>query len=117
MDNTIVTIDKIIEWLTQQVEQKLPIDTHTWIEAAQKMNVLLQNEQERLFEMEQQVSLLRKTLLDDGKTVAYAKTMVESTDDMRSMKVQKAKIDRCLEMIRIAKLQARMAKEMMGSQM
>lgn len=107
----LVTIDKIIDWLTEQVEQKLPIDPHLWLEASQKMNVLLQGEQENLFTIEQEVSLLRKTLLEEGKTVAYAKVMVESTNEFKQMKIQKAKIDRCLEMIRIAKLQARLSNE------
>ena len=107
----LVTIDKIIDWLIEQVEKKLPIDTHLWLEASQKMNVLLQGEQEKLFLIEQEVSLLRKTLLEGGKTVAYAKVMVESTNEFKQMKIQKAKIDRCLEMIRIAKLQARLSYE------
>ncbi len=114
MDN-LVTVDKIIEWFTTQVEQKLPIDTHTWLEGAQKINVLLQGEQEYLFELEQRVAILRKMLLDDGKTVAYAKTMVEATQEIRDMKNQKAKIDRSLEMIRISKLQARMAHDNFNS--
>lgn len=107
----LVTIDKIIDWLIEQVEKKLPIDPHLWLEASQKMNVLLQGEQEKLFLIEQEVSLLRKTLLEGGKTVAYSKVMVESTNEFKQMKIQKAKIDRCLEMIRIAKLQARLSYE------
>lgn len=117
MDSNLVTIDKIIEWLTEQVEKKLPIDPHTWLEAAQQMNVLLQGEQEKFFDLEQVVALLRKTLLDDGKSVAYAKTMIDSTEEMKAMKIQKAKIDRCIEMIRIAKLQARTAGDLMKSGM
>lgn len=109
----LVTIDKIILWLTEQVEKKNPIDTHTWLEAAQKMNVLLQGEQETLFALEQDVSRLKKALLEDGKTVAYSKVMVESTDEHRHMKVQKAKIERCIEMIRLSKLQARMSDDVL----
>ncbi len=107
----LVTIDKIIDWLTDQVEKKQPIDSHTWLEASQKMNVLLQEEQEKLFGLEQEVSLLRKVLLEEGKTVSYAKVMIESTNEFKQMKIQKAKIDRCLEMVRIAKLQARLSQE------
>lgn len=114
MEN-LVTVDKIVGWLTEQVEQKIPVDTHTWLEAAQKLNVLLQGEQEVLFKKEQEVSLLKKTFLEDGKTVAHAKVMIESTDTFREMKVQKAKIERCLETIRISKLQARIAKDILNS--
>ena len=114
MDN-LVTIDKIVEWLTKQVEDKMPIDTHEWLEAAQKMNVLLQGEQEKLFSLEQEVALLRKGLIEADKTVAYSKVMVEATDEYKAMKTQKAKIERCLEMIRIAKLQARISKDILNS--
>jgi plasmid replication initiation protein len=113
MDNTLSTIDSITQWLTDQVEQKQPISPDVWLEASARINVLLQGEQEKLFTMEQQVAIIRGVLLDSDKSVAYAKSKVEESDVYKQARIQKSKIERALELIRIAKLQSRMASEVM----
>ncbi len=112
MEN-LVTTDTIISYLRGQIESKLPIDPHLWMDGAMKLNVLLQGEQEKLFELEQKVAELKKILLEDDKTVAYAKTMVEASNECKEMKKQKAKIDRVIEFIRLAKQHSRTASELM----
>ncbi len=107
----LVTISAIIEWMTKQVEERQPIDPNTWMDASLKMNVLLQSEQERLFTLEQEVAILKKTLLEDGKSVAYARVMIEATDEYKNCKIQKAKIERCVEFIRLSKLHSRMSND------
>ncbi len=110
----LVTIDKITEWLTEQVQNKFPIDAHTWIDCAQKMNVLLQGEQEKLFALEQEVALSKKILFEDPTmTAAKAKIYIEATEEYKNARSQKAKIERCIEGIRIAKLQSRTASDLM----
>lgn len=111
------TADSIMSWFTEQVENKLPIDPHLWLEGSMKLSVLLQSEQEKLFAMEQGVAQLRKILLEDGKTVAYAKTMIEASDEYREARKQKAKIDRGTEFIRLAKLYSRTASDLMKNGM
>lgn len=111
----LVTIDVIINWLTKQVEEKQPIDAHLWIEIGFKINALLQNESEKLFILEQNVAHMRKMLIEDGKTVAYAKVMIEATDEYRQMKLQKAKIDRALEHVRLSKINARLSQDILRS--
>ena len=112
-----VSANTIMDWMAQQVAEKNPIDPHLWLEAALKLNVLTQAEQELRFDMEQTVALHRKVLLDDGKTVAYAKTMIEATDDYKKMRIQKAKIDRILQFIMLSKQHSRTASDLMRSQM
>lgn len=110
---TLVTVDSIIAWFTEQVEQKNPIDPSTWVDGAQKLNVLIQGEQEKLFDMEQDVAKLRNLLLDSDESVAHAKSRIEATEEYKNARKQKAKVDRVIEMIRIAKLQSRTASEML----
>ncbi len=111
MEN-LISADSIMDWFTEQVSQKNPIDPHLWLEGAMKLSVLLQGEQEKLFEMEQEVARLRKVLIEDGKTVAYAKVMIEASDEFRRTRVQKAKIDRGTEFIRLAKIYSRTASDL-----
>lgn len=112
-DEKLVTIDLIRGWLIEQVQRKNPIGPDVWVGAAQKMVVLLQTEQEKLFELEQQVALIKGVFLNEGKSVAYAKSKVEESDVYKQARMQKAKIENCLEMIRVAKLQARMSMDVM----
>lgn len=113
---TIVTTESIMGWFTEQIENKLPIDPHMWLEGAQKVNVLLQSEQELLYDMEQEVAQLRKVLLESDKTVSYAKMMIEATPEYKLCKVQKAKIERCLEFVRLAKIYSRTSQDIYKSQ-
>lgn len=111
------TTDSIIAHFNALVESKQPIDPNSWLEAGMYLNVLIQSEQELLFDLEQEVARLRKALLDDGKTVAYAKTMIEATDEFKNARKQKAKIDRVIEFIRLSKQHSRLASDLMRSQL
>jgi len=80
----------------------------TWLDAAQKLTMLLGDEHDKLFELQQIVANLKVGCLEEGTSSVEAKTRVEATDAFRSMQKQKAKIGRIEEMVRIAKIQARM---------
>jgi len=116
MDDTLVTTELIIEWLTKQVEQKIPIDPSTWLDSCQKLNVLLQGEQETLFDLEQEVAVARNILLESDMPYNKAKSKLEESEVYKKARKQKAKIERVLSMISIAKLQSRMASEIMRGQ-
>lgn len=113
----LVTTDTIIGWLNEQVTNKYPISPTTFLDAAVKLNLLLADEQEELFNLQQKVAQLKIDYLqdDDKRNVSKAKMMVEASDDFRLMKNQQAKIDRIIEFIRLAKVQSKIsAEEMRG---
>lgn len=103
-----VTTTTIIETLKGWVETKQIIDSHTWVDAAQKLNVLIGDEHDKLFDLQQKINVERVIWLRRGETSAFAKTMVEAMDLFKDMQKQKAYIGQIEEMIRIAKLQARL---------
>ncbi len=105
-----VTTDTIISYLQDCVEQKIQLAPSTWLDAAQKLNVLLGDEQDLLFDLQQKVAQLKIDYLqdDEKRNVSRAKMYVEATEDYRKAKQQAAKIERIEEFIRIAKIQARM---------
>ena len=109
----LVTVDTITKWLVEQVQTKNPVSPEDWLDAAQKIIVLLQGEQEKLFEMEQKVAEIRNVIIVQGKSVASAKSAVEASNEYKTARIQKAKIEGALELVRIAKLQSRMASEIM----
>lgn len=104
-----VNVETIINWLQTQIESKLSVSPHVWLDAASKLNVLLGGEHDKFFELSQQVANLKKLRIEDGDSVAKAKIYVEATNDYKEMCKQKAKIDRVVETIRLAKQMSRMA--------
>jgi hypothetical protein len=109
----LTTVDSIIEWFSDLVSKKIPIDPETWLEGAARLNVLLQGEQEKQFDMEQEVAKLRNVLLDSGESVAKARSKIEATEEYKTARKQKARVDRVNEQIRIAKIQGRMASDVL----
>lgn len=110
MANLLVTVDTIIDFLKEQVEQKLPLSPSVWLDAAMKLNVLLADEHDILFDLQQKVANKRVDVLqeDEKGNVSRAKMYVEASDEYRDMNKQKAKIERIEEFIRLSKVQARM---------
>lgn len=109
------TFDSVISALNNMVSQKQVIDPSQWVEAGQYLNLFLESEQTKLFELQQKVAQMRCDLLEVGKSVAEAKTRIEASQEYLDMQKQKAKIDRAIEMIRITKLQARMTSDILRS--
>ena len=103
----LVTVDLILTWMKEQVENKNPIAPSTWVDAAQKLNMLISDETDKLFALSQQVAQERYTRIKNGDSVASAKAYVETLDMYREMKRQEAKIEQVQEAIRLGKIQAR----------
>lgn len=103
-----VTSDTIVDYFRHAVEEKLPISPHAWVDGAQKLNVLLGDETDKLFDLQQQVAQERLKHIEAGDSVAKANVKVETTDIFKQMQKKKARVEQIEEMIRIAKLQARL---------
>ncbi len=106
----LVSIQTITEYLENAVKTKTPLAPSVWIDAAQKMNVLLGDEHDRLYELQQKVAQAKLNFLecDPKHNVSAARLRVETTDDYKEMRKQEAKIKRIEEAIRIAKLQGKL---------
>ncbi len=104
-----ISCDTIISWLHDQMEQKLPISPTVFLESAEKLNILVSDESDKLFELAQKVAQMKVEYLTQDMSVAEAKTRVEASDEYREMCRQKAKIGRIEEHIRLAKIQSRSA--------
>lgn len=104
-----VNCDTIIDWIKSQVESKNPIDPNLWMDACSKLIVLVGDETDKLFDLQQEVSHLKTIRIENKESVSQAKVYVEATDAFKNMQKQKAKIERIFEMIRISKIRARLA--------
>ena len=111
-----VTVDVILETLQEWVEGKHPIGASVWLDACAKLVVLLGDDQNDLFLMEQKIAQKKLELIEKGASVAKAKVVIEGLDEYVEARKIEAKIDRVVELIRISKLQARMSDDNLHSQ-
>lgn len=108
MTEPLVTVDTIIDWLKSSVEKKQVIDAHTWVKAAQQLTVLLSDEHDLLFDLEEGLAKKRLEIIESGSPVSKAKAVIEADPMYTKRQKQKARIGRIEEMIRVAKIQARL---------
>ena len=107
------TIDSILETFEKWSKEKGTIDVNLWLQGCAKMTVLLEDEQVRLFLIEQKLAQKKLELIESGSSVAKAKIQIETMDEFVEMRKIVAKIERVTELIRISKLQARMSDDNM----
>jgi hypothetical protein len=107
------TVQSIIDALADMAARKLPIDPNMQIEAAAKINVLLQGELEKLAEMESVLAKMRAHYLEEGKSVSHAKAMVEASDEFLAYRKQDALVKTAQEQIRTSKKHAGLLSDMM----
>lgn len=113
-ENTVRSvIDKLAEWAAEGKT----IGPELWMNAASKLNVLLQGEQEQLIDRKLVVGKLRASYMEAGDTAAKAKAKIEAMDEWAELQKQAALIDRALETILLAKKNATLASEMMRHQL
>lgn len=115
MDESLRTCDSILAWLKNQQENKRPISPHLWMEAAQALNVLISDENDKLIDLE---SKLAEAWVSERKSHGSAvdtKRDVEALPLYKESRRQRAKIEQIKEAIRLAKLSARIKSDELRS--
>lgn len=100
------TAQSVMDALEGMAARKETIGPELWMQAASKLNVLLQVEQDKLIELRSLLSKVKASHIEQGKSVAYANTIMEAMDEWVVYEKQKALIERAIETIRLAKKNA-----------
>ncbi len=108
---TEVTTDLILDTLEKWVEEKQAVSPHTWVDACLKLQVLMDREHDKFYYLFQKVAQIKESYMKEGDTHARARVKVEGSDTYREMKMQEAKIKKIEEMVRLAKIKARLTDE------
>jgi hypothetical protein len=111
------TVKTIMDKLAELAAEKRTIGPQTWMDAASKLNVLLQSEVEDVIDRKLTIAKLRAAYMADGKTAAYARAQVEAMPEWAELQKQQALVDRAKEMILLAKKNATLASELMRHQL
>jgi len=113
--NDLRTCDTILAWLKEQTEHKRPISPHTWMEAAQALNTLSSDENDKLIDIESALANMRTGYIESGKSAVAARMLVESSELYKSARKQRGKMEQIKEAVRLAKLSARIKSDEMRS--
>lgn len=97
------TAKSIVQVLTDMAEKRGDIDAHLWLQAAMKLRVLLQGEQEKLVDLERDVQILKADYLNAGDSAVSAKIKTETSDLFVTMKKQEVFIKTALDLVLLAK--------------
>ncbi len=102
--------DVILEWIKDKVEnRKADFDSEFWMDVSMKLIILLPDEIAKLYDLQKIVAQKRLDIYDkqEKKNVSEAKMRIEAMDEYRDMRIQEAKLKQVEEIVRIAKIQAR----------
>jgi hypothetical protein len=110
-----VTVSTILDYLARAIEEKLPIAPTVWVDAANKLCVLLGDEHDKLCEMEQKVAELKLKYLeaDPKHNVSAARSRIQATEPFKELRKQELLCKRTEEFIRLSKLRSRLLAEEM----
>lgn len=97
------TIDSIMAYFENAVEQRLPLSPSLWLDGAIKINVLKGEEYDKLYEMEQECSKMESLYLEANMTSVASKTKVKATEQWLKWKKQHARVEQLEDFILLSK--------------
>jgi len=95
-----VTIDSILEWFKEQIEQKNPISQEQWLDAAAKLTILAEEIDDQLSTMEAIMADAERAYIEGGEPAAKAKILKTENIDYKEylkLKAKRKRIDRHIE--------------------
>jgi hypothetical protein len=109
MNDDLRTVDSILEAIEGATSRKEVWPPGQWVEAAWSLQALIGDEHDKLIELEQKVAQITAMYIAGGDSVAFAKVSIVKHPEYTALKKQSAKIKQVEELVRIAKLRARLA--------
>ncbi len=103
MNKELVTIDTILKWFKDSVEQRLPIRPMEWLDGSAKLVILSQDLDEEIASLECDIADKMAELINGGNSVSQAKSIANSGEIFRELKKKKAIQERITKHIQIAK--------------
>jgi len=97
------TSQSIVEQLQEMAQQPGMIDANTWLTGAMKLRVLIQNEQEKLVDLEREVQRMKAGFLNDGDSATAAKIKTETSDLFVETRKLEVFIKTALDVVLLAK--------------
>ena len=97
------SIDLILDGAKKAVEENIPTSPAQWLDAAQRLNALIQNLDEELVNAEITYRRIRSYFIEEGKSASESETRAKSSEEYGQYLKLKAKKDQVEGFIQIAK--------------
>lgn len=101
------TADGIMAEIENDVLTEANLAPSKWIDKVMRLTAVMGDKSKDLFITQQKLAKMQADLIESGKSVAFSEVATRGTDLWVHMKVQEAGINRIEEMVRLAKLRAR----------
>ncbi len=105
------TFETVMADLNSLVTSRQSVSPEHWLSAAQFLNLFVEDIQGRQFDLEQKIAIKKMEAIENGDTVSKANVRIQTLPEFTEARKLKAKIERAIELCRIAKLQARMSQD------
>jgi len=102
-----IDIDTILSEFKMRVMKDEPIGADEWINGAARVNALKGTLDNSVIAAEMNYNRIKSGIVMGGKSNAQADTLAKSSDEYQHFKELKAKQDRVIEFIRIAKARSK----------
>ena len=99
----IQTVETIIEEMQGRVRNNEPISPASWLEAAQRVNLLRSEIDNKIAHYEAEMNEIKSVYLKQDMSSAKAKILAQSEIDYEDYLKTKSNLDRIVEWVRIAK--------------
>ena len=105
MNEELVNIDTVLDFLKHKVETREALNTEIWLDIANKMNILLIDEEAKLIELEGKYNEKVMSAYEsmDKKNMTAAVRMAKLSPEYTAYQLQESKLKRAEECIRINK--------------
>ena len=107
------SINQLLNWYKERIENNELIPPALWIDSAMKMNVLISEIDLEIVDLRGTIADIMVLCLDEGKSSSEAKIRANSGDVYKRYLRASAKKEQVSEFIRLSKLRARLADEEM----
>lgn len=96
-------IDKIIQEVSEKIDNNIPFSPGQWLEAASNVNILMSDLDGELIRANMKVNRILAEHVGNGASAAKAKIEVQATQEYEDYLMLKARKESAEEFIRLAK--------------
>lgn len=104
-------VKETLNQLENLITQKIPLSPAGWLDIIGRVVVEMGSETDNLYALQKKIAQNKVILIQEGKSVAEARSHLEATDLYEQMQRQRALCHKIEELVRIGKLQSKLKGE------
>ena len=90
---------EVISQIKDKLENRIPMSPVWFLERAEELIILQSDEKDLLAQLKKKVATQKMLMISSGKSVAYARESVQTTEEWLEMKRQEARVEQIEDLI------------------